>query len=589
MPKNKKHQKRENYFSNNIKIDNFSEMMIQDLASIKVIKKLFEDNNLSNIEIEKLENRAFNLLVNQIEFEKGNTQVEVGVIGSFSSGKSTFINSLFGKAICPTNVKPTTSSITKFYYGSPEKITINDKEITQNEYHNLAQHQKEETQNNKTDYIEYAYPFERLNSIILYDTPGFNNNLNENDTAITMKTLESVDVILFVVDISKGALDSSSIELLSTLKDKRMYCILNKSDLKSTQAITKIKNEILSKKIFLEVVEYSSIKVLEFGEKDYFDSYIQHIQDNFIPNKINFDINIKGITKETKSRLKTKVEYHLFIDENRFIIDDFYTSAKKQRDRIEKMFTRIAESKQSTIQQKLKLDRATYHKDILNLIKRELNNCEKIKVTLQSNIIIDKFKSELNQFEKNNISKFYNELNYAFKSSCHIEYIEKKEKYFSYSTYRKISFDKKIFQTKIEEMDSSKYLKELISRWIKLFKKNYNIQLSDIDLSLEIYEEAVALYSNAFDENILFQDMNEAREYLESFLNFKHKDTITVIHTFLEKNQENIEQIKSESATLVPNNMRLKPSSPSFAKSLLEKELKQFIKDKEEYVKSLQK
>jgi len=580
MPKNKKHQKKENYFSNNIKIDNFSEMMIRDLASLKVIKELLANNNLSKKEIEIFENRAFNLLVNQIELKKGNTQVEVGVIGSFSSGKSTFINSLFGKAICPMNVKPTTSSITKFYYGSPEKITINNKEITQKEYHNLAQHQKGETQNSKTNYIEYAYPFERLNSIILYDTPGFNNNLNENDTAITMKTLKSVDVILFIVDISKGALDSSSIELLSTLKDKRMYCILNKSDLKSTQAITKIKDEILSKKIFLEVVEYSSAKVLEFEEKDYFDNYIQHIQDNFIPNKINFDINIKGITQKTKSRLKTKVEYQLFIDENRFIIDDFYISAKKQRDRIEKMFTRIAESKQSTIQQKLKLDRATYNEDIINFIKKELHNCKNQKVILQSNIVIDKFKAELNQFEKNNIAKFYNELNYAFKSSCHIEYIEKKEKYFWYSTDRKISFDKNIFQTKIEDMDSSKYLKELISRWIKFFKKNYNIQLNTIDLDLEIYEEAVDLYSNAFDENISFKDMNKAREYLESFLNFKHKDTITVIETFLEKNQKNIEQIKRVVENQENKNRNIET---------LKKELKQFIKDKKEYVKSLQK
>jgi len=396
-PQNKRVQKKEAYFSNNIKITEFSEMMIKDLASIKVIRELLEENNISTIEIKELENRAFNLFINQIELEKGNSKVEVGVIGSFSSGKSTFINSIFGKSICPMNVKPTTSSITKFYYGLKEKITINNREITQDEYNNLAQHIKGNTHNTKTNYIEYAYPFESLNSIILYDTPGFNNNLNQNDTDITMRTLKEVDVIFFVIDISKGALDNSSIELLSTLRDKRIYCILNKSDLKSPQAISKIKNEILSKKIFIEVIEYSSAKVLEFEKKDYFGNYIQHIKENLIPKKIDFDTHIKGVIKESKSRLKTKTEYQLFIDDEKFIVDDFYISAKRERERIGKMLTRIAETKQSTIQQKFKLDRANYHQESLTLMREALDNQENSEQTKR---VLEKLEKELKQFIK---------------------------------------------------------------------------------------------------------------------------------------------------------------------------------------------
>jgi len=222
--------KEEVYFSNNININDFSHSMISDLTSLKTIKELLKENNAFYSKIVAIENNAFNLLINQIELEKENSKVEVGVIGSFSSGKSTFINSLFGEAVCPMAVKPTTSSITKFYYGNKEKITINGKEISKKEYHSYAQHLKGDTKNTQTYYIEYAYPFERLNSIILYDTPGFNNNLNTNDTAVTMKTLESVDVIFFIIDISKGAIDMSSIEMLYKFKNKRIYCILNKSD-----------------------------------------------------------------------------------------------------------------------------------------------------------------------------------------------------------------------------------------------------------------------------------------------------------------------------------------------------------------------
>ena len=590
--KNLFEEKDELYFSNDITINKFSEMMIKNLSSLKVIKELLEEDNLPNIEIKELENRAFNLLINQIELEKGNTKVEVGVIGSFSSGKSTFINSLFGEAICPMNVKPTTSSITKFYYGSKEKITINDKEITQDEYHNLAQHLKGETQNTKTNYIEYAYPFERLNSIILYDTPGFNNNLNENDTAITMRTLESVDIIFFVVDISKGALDKSSIERLSTLKDKRMYCILNKSDLKSKEAINKIKNEILSKKIFIEVIEYSSSKVLEFGEKDYFKNHIEHIKEDLIPKKIDFDTNIKGVIKETKSRLKTKIEYQLFIDENRFIIDDFYISAKKQRERIEKMFTRIAESKQSTFQQKLKLDRANYYQESLNIIKKELQNQgnrESISQLKKFEEDIEKFEYELIQFEENHISIFYKEWNYAFKTSCSIKNVEAIEKDFWSIPYAKIFFDKNKFKTKIEVMDTSKYIKELIVKWIKFFKESYNLELTIIDFDSGIYEEALVWYSTLYDSNsyisvngdIYFEDRDEAREYLESFLDLESDKSIYSIYSFWEQNRESIEELKRV--------FYAQDSENNKSIEKLKQELKQFIKDKEEYVKSLQK
>ncbi len=380
------------YFSNSTDINKFSENMIRDLAFFKIIKGFLLRESLSYKRVESMEYDAFNLLINQIELEKGNSKVEVGVIGSFSSGKSTFINSLFGKPICPMAVKPTTSSITKFHYGYKEKITINGQEITKDEYYSYSQHAQANMENTKTHYIEYAYPFEKLNSIILYDTPGFNNNLNFNDTKVTMKTLESVDVIFFIVDISKGAIDMSSIEKLDRLKDKRMYCILNKSDLKSSQAIGRIKDEIISKKIFLEVVEYSASKVLEFGDINYIADYFKYIEKELIPKKNDFNSTIRGSLIRKKSRVKAKLEYKLYIDNNEFTIDDFYVKAKEQKTRVEKMLNRLSESKHFTLKQKLK-------KDIYNYHKNSLFTLENLKSTKNSRDI-KKLKQELNNFIK---------------------------------------------------------------------------------------------------------------------------------------------------------------------------------------------
>ena len=371
------------YFSNTITIDGFYRDIVSDLAFWKNIT-LQVDNNKKLIE---MENRAFNLLIDRVELEKRSSRVEVGVIGSFSSGKSTFINSLFGKSICPMAVPPTTSSITKFYYGHQEEIRVDGKEITKEQYQSISQHLKGNTKNSKTKYIEYAYPFESFHSIVLYDTPGFNNNLNSHDTEVTMRTLESVDVIFFVIDISKGSVDMESIKKIHALKDKRVYCILNKSDLKSPKSIAKIKREIEAEKLFLEVIEYSAIKVLREGEKEYFEEYISHIENSLIPKEREFKTVIQGVKKEVSSRVKNRVEYQLKIDDKILLIDSFYKVAKAQRARVEKMLGNLAKSKQFTLNQKLKLDRYNYHKDSSSLVRELIEESQSSEV-----------KKELNRF-----------------------------------------------------------------------------------------------------------------------------------------------------------------------------------------------
>ena len=367
------------YFSNTITIDSFYRDIVSDLAFWKNIALQVENKKLNEIE-----NRAFNLLIDRVELEKRSSRVEVGVIGSFSSGKSTFINSLFGKSVCPMAVQPTTSSITKFYYGHQEEIRVDGKEISQKEYQNISQHQKGDTKNSRTKYIEYAYPFESFNSIVLYDTPGFNNSLNSNDTEVTMKTLESVDVIFFVIDISKGSVDMESIKKIHALKDKRVYCILNKSDLKSPKAIEKIKKEIESEKLFLEVIEYSAIKVLREGEKEYFKEYIEHIENSLIPKKREFKTVIEGVKREVFGRVQNRVEYQIKIDDKLLLIDSFYKVAKAQRARVEKMLANLAKSKQFTLNQKLKLDIYNYRKDSCSLVQEILtkSKCSKVKKEL---------------------------------------------------------------------------------------------------------------------------------------------------------------------------------------------------------------
>jgi small GTP-binding protein len=596
--KAKQRRNEKEYFSNEISINEFSQKMINDLASLKKIKEQLKEISMPYEEIETMENEAFNLLINKIELEKGNSKVEVGVIGSFSSGKSTFINSLFGESICPMDVKPSTSSITKFYYGDKKKITINGHKITQEEYENCSKHLKRDTQtietnHIETNYIEYAYPFERLSSIILYDTPGFNNN--DTDTETTMKTLNSVDVIFFVIDISKGAIDKSSIDRLQLpeFKNKRMYCILNKSDLKSPKAIKKIKDEIINvnEKLFTEVIEYSASKVLEFGEKNYITDSFKKIDEQYIHTKSDFNIHIKGTRTETKGRIKTKIEYKLYIDEREYLIDDFYIRSKKQKARVEKLLNLISESKQDTLSQTLKIDMHHYRQKSRFIIEEKLQELSILNHSQRNfstfNKDIETFKQKLFKFEKEHITHFYQEWNYFFMRSCSIR--ESSDKSFWSTTYYKIYFDTSTFKTQLREMEFTQYMKEFIEKWIHFFKDNYDFQLHyhHTSAQLRIISEALSDYSPFYNKahyliedsiEKKFQTKDEVRNYL---VNKKAKDKISQLHYFLQENQGNIENKKRE--LYGQDSIKIKNIKN------LKMELNNFIKEKEDYVNRLQK
>lgn len=224
--------------------------------------------------IEMLKNGAKELIAKEVIHSNQIAKAEVAVIGDFSSGKSSFINSIIGKNLCPVGAGATTSSITTFNYSDEVKILINGDEISQSEYENLAKHNDPNTKSKAYD-IKYFYPFESFRNVVLYDTPGFSNagnldNGKSGDTKLTMEKAKAVDVLLVVIDIHQGSitdeLKKRLLEIKNQNKDAYFIAVLNKADKKSPTAREKIKEEILKNFEFKEIFIYSSIK----SDKDEF-------------------------------------------------------------------------------------------------------------------------------------------------------------------------------------------------------------------------------------------------------------------------------------------------------------------------------
>ena len=221
-----------------------------------------------------------------LQWENGsqeNERVRVAVIGDFSSGKSSFINSLLGQNICPVNVAASTSSITTFKYGDDEAIYLvgNSDKINQSqrrplsrsEYEKMVTHQGQKGTNTDIRHeFEIYYPFDGFRDIELYDTPGFNNPENSQDKVITEEKFKNADVIFFVFDIEKGnisadILNSVLMPMRRDKPDQPMIAIANRADRKPPAAVKRICDEIHSVNLFNQVMAYSALEEMNVWKK----------------------------------------------------------------------------------------------------------------------------------------------------------------------------------------------------------------------------------------------------------------------------------------------------------------------------------
>lgn len=220
---------------------------------ISFIKDISNDHGVSSNEelgqrLSSLAGAAKVIISDDVKMLDSAYKAEVVVIGDFSAGKSSFINSLIGKEVCPVNSAATTSSVTKFIFSFDERILnkTDGKTIDAQEYKKLVTHQG----NTKATYeLDYYYPFTPLRGVNLYDTPGFANATGQGDTQLTMKKAKEADAALLLVDINTGsvndALKAKVSELQKANPDMLFYAVLNKADTKSPSARQKVKDEVM--------------------------------------------------------------------------------------------------------------------------------------------------------------------------------------------------------------------------------------------------------------------------------------------------------------------------------------------------------
>lgn len=160
---------------------------------------------------------------------------QVMIIGSFSTGKSTFLNSLFGKEIADMGALPTTAITTKLSYGNEDRVFVHFKnsdiiEYSVSDFKKLTSEKSKEWigLHESIEYVERLMPEELLRAFSIIDSPGL--EAKSEHTAQTKKFLNCADVILWMVS-AENAISASELAGIKALESHyRPIIIVNKID-----------------------------------------------------------------------------------------------------------------------------------------------------------------------------------------------------------------------------------------------------------------------------------------------------------------------------------------------------------------------
>ena len=161
----------------------------------------------------------------------------VSIIGSFSAGKSSFINTLSAKDITTCDTSKTTS-IPMFIKHGQDSITINttySKTIgLEIDYlDKIIEHVRHNPDIDYRRYIDFMvlgyneFPYK---NVAIIDTPGYSGGDEDYEVSRSMTNIS--DGIIFMFDASRGALTSDDLKIIEYAKNKNIdiLIIANKID-----------------------------------------------------------------------------------------------------------------------------------------------------------------------------------------------------------------------------------------------------------------------------------------------------------------------------------------------------------------------
>lgn len=160
------------------------------------------------------------------------------VMGSFSTGKSSFINALVGEEIAAVEAKPTTAVVTKLCYGSQDKLFLHFRDgkvqsATPQEFSRMTAVNDEAQLNeihDKLDYVERQMPIAILKEVSIIDSPGLNDVVEKHSEA-TERFVSKADTVLWMFSTVQLATREEMAAMDKLTPRLKPIAVVNKMDL----------------------------------------------------------------------------------------------------------------------------------------------------------------------------------------------------------------------------------------------------------------------------------------------------------------------------------------------------------------------
>ena len=354
------------------------------------------DNLLTIAENLQLHEQVKLLTLYKERIESPNKEVLIPLVGEFSSGKTSFINSILDNKNLETASKATTATIFEVRCGADcsrqEIVDVDGNSVDVGV----------ETLNNKdlqdTQVVRVFDTSIKLDSsIVLVDTPGLSSNDPKHRIALS-NYLPNADAILLVVDVNQSATRS----LISFIKDSQLskrpvFLMITKCDTKTPNEVAaQVKNTV-----DIVGVPESNIICTSAKEDDLQQFYgliknIQSQKNQIVNNAINDRVKIiaeqmKDFIQDLIKSLESSKDLERAINEQSQRLKQF----NKNIDELIEDASGAIEKKEETAIRSFK-DRVSQNLD--SILQNEGRDCDQsVHATVNSvgNMIIESYRKDI--------------------------------------------------------------------------------------------------------------------------------------------------------------------------------------------------
>lgn len=260
------------------------------------------------------------------------------VIGTFSRGKSTFINALIGQRLLYTGDIESTGAITVVQNSSEKTVSVQTAhekfffQISDDSYDIIKKFVDKNNRNAKDTEIIIDYPMHGFdNDIRFIDTPGL-SGLGKEQKDVTKKALQKANAVILVVDPKGLNLEELNLlkgeyEQFGEIRSDNLIILINKIGMEFSENMTKEQEDKQIEKARTEIVriiereglgeKYRNLKLFAVDSLD----YLKAVDDN-VYNEYN------ALKKNTP---KTELIRRSRFEEFKFILMDYLESSNRAK------------------------------------------------------------------------------------------------------------------------------------------------------------------------------------------------------------------------------------------------------------------